>query len=233
MASRSIGALPVTPAQRRFAARLGYSFNESGLFVRALTHRSMGPNNNERLEFLGDAILTFLVRSMCSTGTRMRRKASSRVCAPESSGARVSPPRRASSTSAMHWCSAPVSGRPEATTAIPSASAALRGDHRSTCNLDSDLVTCRDRVRPPGRLVRSCLTGRRGQGRKDTPAGVVAVTGEAVADIPDSGDRRRRPLPIVYRSLSGRRHRRRHDWNRIESKTCRAGCSEAHHGHTR
>ena len=51
----------MTPAQRRLAARLGHSFDEPGLFIRALTHRSSGTRNNERLEFLGDAILTFLV----------------------------------------------------------------------------------------------------------------------------------------------------------------------------
>ena len=51
----------MTPAQRRLEARIGHSFDDPGLFVRALTHRSAGADNNERLEFLGDAILTFLV----------------------------------------------------------------------------------------------------------------------------------------------------------------------------
>lgn len=51
----------MTPAQRRLAARLGHAFDEPGLLIRALTHRSAGARNNERLEFLGDAILTFLV----------------------------------------------------------------------------------------------------------------------------------------------------------------------------
>ena len=51
----------MTPAQRRLATRLAHSFTDTGLFVRALTHRSTGMGNNERLEFLGDAILTFLV----------------------------------------------------------------------------------------------------------------------------------------------------------------------------
>lgn len=51
----------MNPAQRRLEARLGHSFADPGLFVRALTHRSAGARNNERLEFLGDAILTFLV----------------------------------------------------------------------------------------------------------------------------------------------------------------------------
>ncbi len=37
--------------------RIGYSFSRSSLFDQALTHRSFGKHNNERLEFLGDAIL--------------------------------------------------------------------------------------------------------------------------------------------------------------------------------
>jgi ribonuclease III len=41
--------------------KLGLSFNQSQLFITALTHRSVGANNNERLEFLGDAILGFVI----------------------------------------------------------------------------------------------------------------------------------------------------------------------------
>ncbi len=41
--------------------RLGYTFNDSGLLKQALTHRSFGAVNNERLEFLGDAILNFII----------------------------------------------------------------------------------------------------------------------------------------------------------------------------
>ncbi|HHI75599.1 MAG TPA: ribonuclease III [Gammaproteobacteria bacterium] len=41
----------------RLQRRLGYRFSDSGLLLRALTHRSAGADNNERLEFLGDAIL--------------------------------------------------------------------------------------------------------------------------------------------------------------------------------
>ena len=56
----------MTRAQERLAARLGYAFTDAGLFVRALTHRSMGSGSmgsgsNERLEFLGDAVLDFIV----------------------------------------------------------------------------------------------------------------------------------------------------------------------------
>lgn len=42
-------------------AKLKLAFNQPTLFVRALTHRSAGANNNERLEFLGDAILGFVI----------------------------------------------------------------------------------------------------------------------------------------------------------------------------
>jgi ribonuclease III len=37
--------------------RLGYRFRDAALLQQALTHRSAGKTNNERLEFLGDAIL--------------------------------------------------------------------------------------------------------------------------------------------------------------------------------
>jgi ribonuclease-3 len=46
---------------RRLQKRLGYDFLDPGLLQRALTHRSLGAKNNERLEFLGDAILGFEV----------------------------------------------------------------------------------------------------------------------------------------------------------------------------
>jgi ribonuclease-3 len=36
-------------------------FNQPELLTIALTHRSMGANNNERLEFLGDSILGFVI----------------------------------------------------------------------------------------------------------------------------------------------------------------------------
>ena len=40
-----------------FQKRLGYRFGDTGLLERALTHRSFGTPNNERLEFLGDGVL--------------------------------------------------------------------------------------------------------------------------------------------------------------------------------
>jgi len=37
--------------------QLGYEFQDAALLDMALTHRSVGKSNNERLEFLGDAVL--------------------------------------------------------------------------------------------------------------------------------------------------------------------------------
>jgi ribonuclease-3 len=44
--------------------RLGHTFGEQALFERALTHRSFGTDHNERLEFLGDAVLSLAVSSL-------------------------------------------------------------------------------------------------------------------------------------------------------------------------
>ena len=41
--------------------RLGYDFREPGLLREALTHRSFGVPHNERLEFVGDAVLNCVV----------------------------------------------------------------------------------------------------------------------------------------------------------------------------
>lgn len=41
--------------------RLGYRFTDPALLARALTHRSWGAMHNERLEFLGDALLNLAI----------------------------------------------------------------------------------------------------------------------------------------------------------------------------
>jgi|SRR6185295_6847617 ribonuclease III len=41
--------------------RLGYQFSNTALLGQALTHRSHGVPHNERLEFLGDALLNFVI----------------------------------------------------------------------------------------------------------------------------------------------------------------------------
>ena len=45
----------------RLQKQLGYVFNQPALLKQALTHRSYASNNNERLEFLGDGVLNFIV----------------------------------------------------------------------------------------------------------------------------------------------------------------------------
>ena len=44
----------------RLERQLGYTFQDQALLTLALTHRSFAGRNNERLEFLGDAILNFV-----------------------------------------------------------------------------------------------------------------------------------------------------------------------------
>lgn len=51
---------------RRLARALGHRFNRQELLVQALTHRSAGGENNERLEFLGDALLGFVIAEALS-----------------------------------------------------------------------------------------------------------------------------------------------------------------------
>jgi ribonuclease III len=48
----------------RLSQVLGYRFNNVSLLTVALTHRSFGTPNNERLEFLGDAILTYVMAEL-------------------------------------------------------------------------------------------------------------------------------------------------------------------------
>lgn len=44
--------------------RFAYSFNDAALRERALTHRSVGAGNNERLEFFGDALVNAIVAEL-------------------------------------------------------------------------------------------------------------------------------------------------------------------------
>ena len=45
----------------KLSKKIGYSFNEPNLLIQALTHRSAKGEHNERLEFLGDSILGFVI----------------------------------------------------------------------------------------------------------------------------------------------------------------------------
>jgi ribonuclease-3 len=50
----------VSASLARLERQLGYTFQNQDLLILALTHRSFAGRNNERLEFLGDAILNFV-----------------------------------------------------------------------------------------------------------------------------------------------------------------------------
>ena len=47
----------MTQSPESLAELFGYRFDDPGLLTQALVHRSAGSRNNERLEFLGDAVL--------------------------------------------------------------------------------------------------------------------------------------------------------------------------------
>lgn len=51
----------MSPDLRRLARALGAPIGSTRLFEQALTHRSAAAENNERLEFLGDALLGFVI----------------------------------------------------------------------------------------------------------------------------------------------------------------------------
>ena len=51
----------MVPEYSRLYKILGYSFKDYTLLVRALTHRSKTKKNYERLEFLGDSVLGFVI----------------------------------------------------------------------------------------------------------------------------------------------------------------------------
>jgi ribonuclease-3 len=47
--------------QQDITRRLSYTFSNASLLTQALTHRSHSAHNNERLEFLGDGALNFII----------------------------------------------------------------------------------------------------------------------------------------------------------------------------
>ena len=59
-ASRSTVKLTHVALQRA----IGYQFADEALLVRALTHRSFGADNNERLEFIGDGIVNAVAANL-------------------------------------------------------------------------------------------------------------------------------------------------------------------------
>ena len=82
------GGGAVDPAlDARLQLALGWTFVDHGLLDRALTHRSYCAEHgieesNERLEFLGDSVLGFVVTTSCTRSTRSCPKVSWPSCAP-------------------------------------------------------------------------------------------------------------------------------------------------------
>ena len=52
------------PKHAALQRTIGYQFQEPALLVRALTHRSFGADNNERLEFIGDGLVNAVVAKL-------------------------------------------------------------------------------------------------------------------------------------------------------------------------
>ncbi|MDD1782918.1 ribonuclease III [Enterovibrio sp. ZSDZ35] len=51
----------MTTPTNKLQRRIGYEFSDAALLSLSLTHRSASGNHNERLEFLGDSILSFVI----------------------------------------------------------------------------------------------------------------------------------------------------------------------------
>ena len=56
------------PNLAKLESVIGYRFTDQDLLRRALTHKSAGADNNERLEYLGDAVLGYVVADMLFAG---------------------------------------------------------------------------------------------------------------------------------------------------------------------
>ncbi len=54
----------MSPLVLALQQRLGHQFKDPALLQRALTHRSFGSGHNERLEFLGDAVLSTAISAL-------------------------------------------------------------------------------------------------------------------------------------------------------------------------
>ena len=54
----------MTSALKILTRRLNYEFSDNKLLERALTHSSKSAENNERLEFLGDSVLNFVISAL-------------------------------------------------------------------------------------------------------------------------------------------------------------------------
>lgn len=73
MTADNDGSVELDPAVRGLERALGHDFAQPDLLLRALTHRSLknerpqvAPHDNERLEFLGDAVIGLVIAAVLS-----------------------------------------------------------------------------------------------------------------------------------------------------------------------
>ncbi|HET6633334.1 MAG TPA: ribonuclease III [Rhodanobacteraceae bacterium] len=125
---------------------LGHCFADAGLATLALTHRSMGQPHNERLEFLGDALLNMLVAEMLfETYPRADEGALSRMRAQLVSGAALADMARELELGAQLKLGPgelKSGGFRRASILADALEAAIAAVH-----LDAGFATCRERVR--------------------------------------------------------------------------------------
>ena len=134
-------------------ARLGYAFRNPDLLRAALTHRSFGASHNERLEFVGDAVLNCVVAASLYERFRLRLpKATCRAPALRSSTRTRSRVSRAASRSAARSGWAKASTR--AAAAIVPRSSPMRS-RRCSARCSSTAATMR-RARSSNSATATC-----------------------------------------------------------------------------
>lgn len=109
-------------------AGLGYTFRDKSILENALTHssyanenRERGLRDNERLEFLGDSILGFVVADYLYRSFPDRPEGELTRIRADLVCEKIWPARRARSASAASCCSATARSTAAAASAIPSS----------------------------------------------------------------------------------------------------------------
>ena len=181
--------------------RIGHRFADPALLRRALTHRSFGADHNERLEFLGDAVLSLVdlepaVRAL----RRLRRRRPDPRARPP--GARRQPaPRRAPARPARS--AAPRrrrSARRRRAARVDPGRRARGADRRDLPRRRLRRGAQRSCSSLFGEVIETTDVAQLDQGRQDRTAGMAAGAPPAGADLPHH----RHPRPGARADLRGR-----------------------------
>lgn len=93
---KAFGASALADSLQALQQRIAYQFADPALLERALSHRSTGAGNNERLEFLGDSVLNHIIAEhLYRRFPRAREGALSRMRATLVNGHRLAAAARA------------------------------------------------------------------------------------------------------------------------------------------